>query len=70
MGSSPFSEISCALCGKPVDLSADLSADEKGKAVHAHCYINHLAKAKPAGIWQNLRLRWQRSKFGLEDLPD
>jgi hypothetical protein len=39
--SSP--EISCALCRKPVDLRADLCADENGKAVHEDCYVEHVA---------------------------
>ena len=33
MGGHPFADIPCKLCSKPVDLSADLSADENGKAV-------------------------------------
>lgn len=70
MGSGLFSEISCALCSKPVDLCVDLSVDESGKAVHDHCYIDHIGKPKPAGIWESLRLRWQKSKFGLEGLRD
>jgi hypothetical protein len=44
---SPFQEISCVLCSKPVDLSVDLSADENGKAVHDNCYVNYIAKPKP-----------------------
>jgi hypothetical protein len=43
MKSRPFPEIPCVICSKPVDLSADLSADENGKAVHTECYVKRLA---------------------------
>jgi predicted amidophosphoribosyltransferase len=68
VGSGLFPEISCVLCSKSVDLCADLCADENGKAVHDHCYINHILKPRPAGVWKTLRSRWQRSGFGLEGL--
>ena len=42
MKSRPFPEIPCAICNKPVDLSADLSADENGKAVHTECYVKRI----------------------------
>jgi hypothetical protein len=42
MGGHPFSEISCILCNKPVNLSADLTADGNGKAVHEECYFRHI----------------------------
>jgi hypothetical protein len=42
MGGHPFSEIPCAICNKAVNLSADLTADENGKAVHEDCYVNHV----------------------------
>jgi hypothetical protein len=29
MGGHPFQEIPCTICGKPVDLAVDLSADER-----------------------------------------
>jgi hypothetical protein len=61
----PFPTISCVLCGKPVDLSVDLSADENGKAVHDRCYINRMVRPKPAGIWKSLRLRLQQSRPAL-----
>jgi hypothetical protein len=34
MKSRPFPEVPCVICNKPVALSADLSDDENGKAVH------------------------------------
>jgi hypothetical protein len=34
MKNRPFPEIPCVICSTPVASSADLSADEKGKAVH------------------------------------
>jgi|SRR5580658_6389992 hypothetical protein len=40
--SCPFPEILCVICSKPVDLSADLPADENGKAVHAKCYVKRI----------------------------
>ena len=42
MKSRPFPEIPCLICCKPVDLSADLSADENGKAVHTECYVKRI----------------------------
>ncbi|MFZ0293213.1 MAG: hypothetical protein WAL52_06375 [Candidatus Sulfotelmatobacter sp.] len=42
MGGHTFPEIPCALCSKAVDLSADLTADENGKAVHEDCYVKHI----------------------------
>jgi hypothetical protein len=30
---------------KPVDLQADLTADENGKAVHEHCYVQHITSS-------------------------
>jgi hypothetical protein len=46
MGGHPFPDIPCQLCSKPVDLSADLSADENGKAVHQECYVNHIMSSR------------------------
>ena len=46
MGGHPFSDIPCKLCSKPVDLSADLSADENGKAVHEECYVKHITSSR------------------------
>jgi len=31
MGGDPIREIACVVCGKPVDLTADLNADENGQ---------------------------------------
>lgn len=45
MGGHPFSEIACIICKKAVNLSADLTADENGKAVHEECYVNHVASS-------------------------
>jgi hypothetical protein len=42
MGGHPFSEIPCAICNKAVNLSADLTANENGKAVHEECYLKHI----------------------------
>jgi len=46
MGGHPFADILCKLCSKPVDLSADFSADENGKAVHEHCYVKHITSSR------------------------
>jgi hypothetical protein len=40
----------CALCGKPVDLTIDLEADENGKTVHPHCYFDQLTGSKTSII--------------------
>lgn len=41
MDRHPF-QIFCKVCGKPVDLQTDLSADEYGKSVHEQCYVKKL----------------------------
>ena len=46
MGGHTFPDIPCKLCGKQVDLSADLSADENGKAVHQECYVQHITSSR------------------------
>lgn len=46
MGGHPFPDIPCKLCSKPVDLSADFSADENGKAVHEECYVQHITTSR------------------------
>jgi hypothetical protein len=45
MGSRSSSEISCALCSKPVNLGTDLCADENGKAVHEECYVQRITSS-------------------------
>jgi hypothetical protein len=46
MKSHPLPPIHCRVCGNPVDLSKDLSADESGKAVHTECYVKLIMDAK------------------------
>ena len=46
MGGHPFPDRPCKLCSKPVDLSADLSADENGKAVNEECYVKHITSSR------------------------
>ncbi len=45
MGGYPFPEIPCTICSKPLDLRVDLSADEKGKAVHEECYVQRITSS-------------------------
>jgi hypothetical protein len=49
MGGHPRLEIPCAICDKAVNLSADLTADENGKAVHEDCYVRHITRS-PSSI--------------------
>ena len=42
MGGHPFPEVPCVYCGKPVDLTVDLGADENGKCTHEDCYVKHV----------------------------
>ena len=35
----------CRLCGQPVTFLSDTVADEDGKAVHEHCYVDHIGAA-------------------------
>jgi hypothetical protein len=44
MGGHPFPEIPCILCSKPVDLQANLCADENGKPVHEDCYVSRVIR--------------------------
>ncbi|MGA9393645.1 MAG: hypothetical protein WBV69_24650 [Candidatus Sulfotelmatobacter sp.] len=46
MGGHPFQQMPCTICSKPVDLTVDLFADEKGEAVHEDCYVNNLIGAR------------------------
>jgi hypothetical protein len=39
------SEFACSICNKPVDLKTS-KVDDKGKAVHAECYV--LSVMKPS----------------------
>jgi hypothetical protein len=48
MNNRPFPEIPCVVCSKPVDLVADLSADENGKTVHTECYVQQIT-SPPGG---------------------
>ena len=65
MAGHPFPEIFCKLCNKPVDLTADLSADENGKAVHENCYVRHItnqrANASPADLSWRLHMTPERT---------
>jgi hypothetical protein len=45
MGGHPFPEIPCTICAKPLDLETDLTADENGKAVHQHCYVERITSS-------------------------
>jgi hypothetical protein len=52
----PFQEIPCTICAKPVDLTVDLYADEKGKTVHEDCYVQHITSSRdnrPATMMAN-----------------
>ena len=49
MGGPTYPEISCAICNKPVDLSVDLNANEKGEALHEECYVKHVMTARHNG---------------------
>jgi hypothetical protein len=46
MGGHPFPEIPCAVCSEAVNLSAELTANENGKAVHEECYVKHIASSR------------------------
>ena len=42
MGGYSFPAIPCTICAKPLNLRADLCADEDGKAVHEECYVKRI----------------------------
>jgi len=42
MGGHPFSVFHCVICVDAVDLTVDLSADEKGQAIHEDCYVKRI----------------------------
>jgi hypothetical protein len=62
MRSSPLPEVSCGICGKPVNLSVDLYADENGIAVHEDCYLKQITRSR----MRSLRMRWHESGLHLE----
>ena len=39
-------DIACAICGMPINLEVDRFADEDGKTVHEHCYIQKLVTSQ------------------------
>jgi hypothetical protein len=43
MDSHPFP---CNICGKAVDLTVDLCADENAKHVHEDCYVKHITTSR------------------------
>ena len=47
MGGHTFPEVFCKVCGSPVDLTVDLSADEDGHAVHEKCYLRRIIQQTP-----------------------
>jgi hypothetical protein len=58
MGGRPFTVLHlaitvlrCAICSEPVNLTVDLSTDEKGKAVHEECYVKYLTGSWPVAGW-------------------
>lgn len=57
MGGHPFQAIPCNICSKPIDLSADLYADEHGKAVHEDCYVKCVSGSGLVAGWRNWRMR-------------
>jgi hypothetical protein len=45
-----FAELTCPMCGKPVDLDQDYTTDEAGKIMHAECYFKRVGgKFSPPG---------------------
>jgi len=45
MSGHTLPEISCNVCGKPIDLAVDLYADENGKIVHQSCYVKYITSS-------------------------
>jgi hypothetical protein len=37
-------EFICPLCGKPIDLNGDETADEDGQLMHAECYFKRVGR--------------------------
>jgi hypothetical protein len=46
MNSRPFQQIHFVFCSQPVDLQADLFADENGMAIHEECYVKRMTMGK------------------------
>ena len=46
MNSRPFQQIHCVFCNQPVDLQADLSADENGMVIHEERYVKRITTGK------------------------
>lgn len=56
MGGYSFEAITCAICVKPLNLRADLCADENGKAVHEECYVKRITTPRscPPVAWMSV----------------
>lgn len=46
MGGYSFQAITCAICAKPLNLRADLCADENGETVHEECYVKRITTSR------------------------
>ena len=65
MGGCSFRAITCAICVKPLNLRADLFADENGKAVHEECYVKRITTSRSRPL-----LAWMRAGSSNGLLPD
>lgn len=52
MASPTESEFNCSICNQPVDLET-AKTDDKGKAVHAECYVLNVAVKQRPPSWVN-----------------
>lgn len=50
MGGHCLPVIPCTACRKPIDLTADLCADEYGQAIHDACYITRMLVTRWQGV--------------------
>jgi hypothetical protein len=49
-----FSEITCAVCNRPVQLQPDKSVDVDGKTMHPDCYLQQVVKVPGARSWRQI----------------
>jgi hypothetical protein len=59
MGGYSFRAITCAICANPLNLRADLCADENGKAVHEECYVKRITppRSRPPVAWMTVEVQ-------------
>jgi len=68
MGGYSVSAIPCAICAKPLNLRADLCADENGKAVHEECYVQRITTPRSRHPVASMSIEVQIARYDCDDV--